>query len=97
MLAEDPAAVTVKSIFIAVEEGLDLTPCTSCNDELPEINCDRVDDCLVHDIWKEASNHISAFFESITLERIVNDNKAKPGAETRKLAALLDGKNVMIG
>lgn len=96
ILSIDPALITVKAIFIAVEEGLDLTPCTSCTDDQPEIVCDRVDDCLVHDVWKEASNHISAFFEGITLQRIVNDNKARPGANNNKLDALLAGKNVLI-
>ena len=97
ILSQDPQTISVKAIFIAVDEGLDLTPCTSCNDEPPEVACDRIDDCLVHDIWKEASNHIGNFFEGISLQRIVNDNKAKPSADTKKLAELVEGKSVLIG
>ena len=97
ILSLDPASISVKAIFIAVDEGLDLTPCTSCNDEPPEVACDRIDDCLVHDLWKEASNHISRFFEGISLQRIVNDNRAKPSGDTKKLAEMVAGKSVLIG
>lgn len=76
-LSAEPGDISVKDIFIAVEEGLDLTPCTSCSDEEPEIACPRADDCLVHGLWQEASDHVSQYFGGVTLKRLVDDNLAK--------------------
>jgi len=70
-LHRDPETITVKAIFEAVEEGLDLTPCTSCNDDAPEPTCARVDDCLVHEVWQGATRQISSFFEGVSLKNIV--------------------------
>ena len=64
-LDRNPADITVKEIFDAVGEGLEITPCTG------EDDCDRQDICLVHDVWKEASRHIVGYFERLTLERVI--------------------------
>lgn len=66
--------VTVKQIFDAVGEGLDLTPCTSCNDETPV--CTEHDECLSYDVWKAAADQIQGYFGTLTLKMIV-DGKAR--------------------
>lgn len=83
MLARDPGEVSIKDVFIAVDEGLDLTPCTSCTDGNGADPCDRMDSCLVYSVWREASDHIIGYFEGITLQSIVDRNQDK----IRKLLA----------
>lgn len=77
VLEQDPADINVKDIFIAVDEGLDLTPCTSCTETDGDDPCDRMDRCLVYSVWQEASDHIISYFESITLKSILEKNHEK--------------------
>lgn len=89
MLAKDPETISVKAIFEAVDEGIDLSPCTNCSDD--EIPCARVDTCLVHNVWKEASERINAYFDSITLTKIMAQEM---GPEVKPL---LEGEDVLLG
>ncbi len=77
ILKLDPEEITVKQIFEAVDEGLDLTPCTTCNDD-GDVECTKVDTCLVHNVWKEASDHINRFFDGITLARVMDKDSTSP-------------------
>ncbi len=70
-LEKDPSEVSVKDIFDAVGEGLEITPCTG------EDDCDRQEICLVHDVWKEASVHIVGYFENLTLKRVMEIHQDK--------------------
>ena len=65
----DPAEVTVKNIFDAVGEEIALTPCTV--DDGPHAPCSHENECLAHDMWVETANHINGYFESITLQDIL--------------------------
>lgn len=89
MLNMGPEKITVKAIFEAVDEGLDLSPCTTCTDD--DIPCTRLDTCLVHNVWKEASDRINAYFESVTLQKIMDQS----GQQDMK--HLLEGNDVRIG
>lgn len=86
-LAREPAEITIKDIFVAVDEGLDLTPCTSCTESDGVDPCDRLDRCLVYSVWQEASDHIVNYFESITLQSILDKNQDK-------IARLLSGEDI---
>ena len=88
ILEKDPSDVSVKAIFEAVDEGLDLSPCTSCSDD--DVPCARVDSCLVHNVWKEASERINAYFESITLQKIMDKNMST------EVQPLLAGEDVRL-
>jgi len=83
ILESDPAEVSVKDIFDAVGEELEITPCTG------EDDCDRQDVCLVHDVWKEASVHIVGYFERLTLKKIMEMNQDK-------VAELMSGKEFTV-
>ena len=83
-LERDPADVSVKDIFDAVGEGLEITPCTG------EDDCDRQEICLVHDIWKEASVHIVGYFEQLKLKRIMEMNQDKT------LDSVMNGKEFTV-
>ena len=76
----DPNTITVKDIFIAVDEGLDLTPCTTCNEKDGGL-CERTDICIVHDVWKDASTQINDYFHNITLQTIMDSTKGKALAD----------------
>ncbi|MFP4377087.1 MAG: RrF2 family transcriptional regulator [Spirochaetales bacterium] len=69
VLEQAPEEVSVKDIFDAVGEGLEITPCVG--DE----ECDRQDTCLVHGVWKEASDHIVGYFEALSLKKIMEMNQ----------------------
>ena len=85
VLEKDPSDVTVKDIFDAVGEGLEITPCTG------EDGCEREDVCLVHDVWKEASVHIVSFFENLTLRKVMEMNNGKA------LDQIVSGKEFSVG
>ncbi len=76
-LNQDPDTITVKSIFEAVDEGLNLTPCTTVNND-GKFDCTDVNHCLVHNVWMEANEHIKRFFEGITLARILEGESDSP-------------------
>lgn len=67
-------SITVKDIFEAVGEGLDLTPCTSCADDVEP--CGAQDECLSYDVWKAAADTIQGYFGSLSLQAIL-DGKAR--------------------
>ncbi|SIP88330.1 transcriptional regulator, BadM/Rrf2 family [Alkalispirochaeta americana] len=83
MLHRDPATITVKAIFLAVEEGLDLTPCTPCT--LPESAdpqddsdpCSKTEQCIARSVWKTISDQILQYLETITLATILEENQEK--------------------
>lgn len=66
--------ISVKDVFDAVGEGLDLSPCTSCSEDSPV--CAEMDECLTYDVWKAAADQIQAYFRSLTL-RLILDGKAR--------------------
>ena len=70
-LERNPADITVKEIFEAVGEGLEITPCTGDDD------CERQENCLVRDVWKDASDHIVGYFERLTLERVIDISRER--------------------
>ncbi|TVR68632.1 MAG: Rrf2 family transcriptional regulator [Spirochaetaceae bacterium] len=73
----DPAGITIKEIFLAVEEGLDLTPCTVCAVQAGEEPCVRIEECIVHAIWKDISDHVVSYLDGITLAAVLERNKDK--------------------
>ncbi len=69
-----PESITVKDIFLAVDEGLDLTPCTACTPPDGDDPCDRMEDCIVHLVWQDISDHILSYLDSITLATVLEKN-----------------------
>jgi Rrf2 family transcriptional regulator, iron-sulfur cluster assembly transcription factor len=69
-------SISMKDLFLAVGEGLDLTPCDTCSKN-DGGECPRKEDCIVFDIWEDATHHISNYFESMNLKQIVTDRQKK--------------------
>lgn len=87
MLRKEASEINIREIFEAVDEGLDITPCSNCTMQGGGDVCDLIDTCLVHNIWKEAADHIISFFEGMTLQRILDRNQDK-------VEMLLSGKRI---
>lgn len=74
MLNQDPSEISAKNIFDAVGEGIDLTPCTSADED-----CDHREDCVVTQVWQDASAYIIQYFSSLTLDKILAQQEARTG------------------
>ncbi|MFW5786046.1 MAG: RrF2 family transcriptional regulator [bacterium] len=72
MLNQIPSDITAKDIFEAVGEGIELTPCTADDED-----CDRREDCVVTDVWQDASEYIVSYFAGLTLQHILDRHQKK--------------------
>ncbi|MFA7565465.1 MAG: Rrf2 family transcriptional regulator [Alkalispirochaeta sp.] len=77
LLEKSPDKISIKDIFLAVDEGLDLTPCTVCGDHTGGDACGREERCLVYSVWKDASEHIVDYFKNISLQDVLDQNQEK--------------------
>lgn len=85
-IAKKYSDINLKEIFLAVDEGLDLTPCTVCTGLTDEEPCHRMDDCIVTSVWQDASDHILGYFESITLQSVLDENQDRVARLRRRPA-----------
>lgn len=74
ILAKDPSEITIQDIFIAVGEGVKLTPCSNCSKTEMENDpeCPRLDTCSIHGVWLEVSKGVSDILTSYTLEKVID-------------------------
>ena len=73
MLNRLPEAISLREIFEAVGEGVNLTPCVSCSME--PSTCERTAVCLVHDVWLKVSDRVGGILDDFTLAGIMEDRK----------------------
>ena len=59
--------ITVKQILEASGEDLDITFCDKSNDD-----CERIGECLSHQVWVKASELVKNYFSQITLSSILD-------------------------
>jgi len=80
-LARHPSEIKVSEILHALEGSCCLVDCV----EDPDY-CDRIPICASYDIWKEASNLLKDYFDSITLQDLVklSDKKNAKGKAKSK-------------
>jgi len=79
-----PSDITVKTIFDAVGEDLDLTPCTAC--EEPNSVCVDQEDCLTYEVWKTIADQIHHYFRTLTLQMILEGKARQILDEGHKLS-----------
>ncbi|WP_028973776.1 RrF2 family transcriptional regulator [Spirochaeta cellobiosiphila] len=72
----DKSEISIKDVFDAVGEGLDLTPCVACQEKNMS-TCENSDDCLTYDIWANATDQITSYFANISIEDILVKQKDK--------------------
>ena len=80
-LARRPSEIKVSEILHALEGSCCLVDCV----EDPDY-CDRIPICASYDIWKEASNLLKNYFDSITLQDLIklSDKKNAKGKAKSK-------------
>ena len=70
-LARDMAGISVAEIILAVDEPIDATQCGG------KENCRDEQKCLTHDLWAQLNDRIFSYLESVTLGKLVEDQRAK--------------------
>jgi Rrf2 family iron-sulfur cluster assembly transcriptional regulator len=73
LLNRSPAEITVKDIFDAVGEEINLSPCTMDDDA--DFVCSRESHCTSHSMWVDAADYVKSYFASITIQKILDDIK----------------------
>ena len=64
--------LTVNQILDAAGEELELTFCDKSNDK-----CERVGECLSHNVWMDVNKLVRNYFEGITIASILEKYKTK--------------------
>lgn len=77
ILARKPSEITICQILEALEGSCGLVDCVDDTDF-----CDRVPSCAAYEIWSEASHLLKNYFQSVTLQSVLDiherKHKAKP-------------------
>lgn len=90
LLARCSSQILVGEIIATVEEPLNPVSCL----DGAESSCSRVSRCVTHNVWKELGERIRLFLDSINLEDLTREARAKSGVLTGEKAA---GKNRKAG
>jgi Rrf2 family protein len=73
-LARPPSKIKLIEILETLEGDLSLVDCVEDED-----CCERRPDCSTYLVWKEASRLLKNYFESITLQKILDLSRKKQG------------------
>ena len=71
-LARSPSEITVAEIISSVDEPMDATHCGGKENCLGES-----ERCMTHDLWTALNVRMVEFLESVTLQKLVDDQLAK--------------------
>jgi len=72
MLARNPAQITIAEIITSVDEPIDATHCGGKENCLGE-----GDRCMTHDLWAALNVRMVEFLDSVTLQKLIDDQLAK--------------------
>jgi Rrf2 family iron-sulfur cluster assembly transcriptional regulator len=72
-LARPTEKVSVADIILAVDEPLDATQCGGME------NCQEDKRCMTHDLWATLNEKLYDYLNSVTLQDLVNEQRAKDG------------------
>ncbi|MDE2416513.1 MAG: Fe-S cluster assembly transcriptional regulator IscR [Burkholderiales bacterium] len=71
-LARKASDITVADIIVSVDEPIDATQCGGKENCLGEGNR-----CMTHDLWASLNTRMVEFLESVSLQKLVDDQLAK--------------------
>jgi Rrf2 family iron-sulfur cluster assembly transcriptional regulator len=71
-LARAPADITVADIIVSVDEPIDATQCGGNENCLGDGAR-----CMTHDLWTSLNTRLVEFLDSVTLQKLVDDQLAK--------------------
>lgn len=77
-LAREPSEITVCQILEALEGSCGLVDCVEDQDF-----CDRVPSCAAYEIWSEASRRLKDYFQSVTLQSVLDIHEKKHKARPK--------------
>lgn len=66
LLTKNPDKITVREIIQAMRESIDPVFCVD-SDRKPSKKCSREADCVTRQVWKEAGEKITEYFDSVTI------------------------------
>jgi Rrf2 family protein len=79
ILARHPSLIKLSDILDSLEGTMSLVECVEDRDY-----CNRIDECATHEIWKEASTMLQDYFESLTLQDLIDHENKKKKKNKRK-------------
>ena len=83
-LAKALEGVSVAEIILAVDEPIDATQCGG------KENCHDDQKCLTHDLWAALNQRIFDYLGAVTLQQLVEEQKAKEAAKDAGVAQMHD-------
>lgn len=66
---KDPKEVTVDDLFMAIDEGYHISPCSS---EDEDVLCERAEDCITCGFWVHTYSLLRTYFSSVSLQDIID-------------------------
>jgi Rrf2 family transcriptional regulator, iron-sulfur cluster assembly transcription factor len=66
-----PSEVSIDDIFMAIDEGYFITPCSILDKENP-LDCDYSDECRACEFWKHTYNVMREYFGNVSIQNIVD-------------------------
>jgi Rrf2 family iron-sulfur cluster assembly transcriptional regulator len=85
-LARPMSEVSVADIIYAVDEPLDATQCGGRE------NCDNDQRCMTHDLWANLNRVMVDFLDSVSLQDLVEQQKARLAQSGSSTAVMVDGR-----
>ena len=79
ILARKPSEIRISEILQSLEGSFCLVDCMEDEDY-----CDRTPGCAAHEIWKEASSILRNYFQSVTLQDLVEIYEKKNAKSKKK-------------
>jgi Rrf2 family transcriptional regulator, iron-sulfur cluster assembly transcription factor len=77
LLARKPEEITIGEIIQLTEGGIDPVFCVN---EQSRKKCERSQECVTRDIWREAGRKLKEYFDSVTIKDLC-DTARKKGVE----------------
>jgi Rrf2 family transcriptional regulator, iron-sulfur cluster assembly transcription factor len=66
-----PQSVSIDDIFMAIDEGYFITPCSTEDPEKP-LDCSFSDDCCACEFWQHTYRFMRKYFSSISIQNILD-------------------------
>jgi Rrf2 family protein len=79
-LAKKPEEISVGDVVRAAEGAVELVSCLRPAKSGAR-GCDRIDKCLVRDVWAEASARLMAYLDSVSIEDLCKEAGAMPAEQ----------------
>ncbi len=73
-LTKDPKDVSIDDLFVAIDEGYHIAPCSSDD---PDVLCERAQDCATCGFWNHTYEMLRTYFSSVSIQDVIDNNYMK--------------------